>query len=67
LGRIVYLLLLVVLVGGLYMYADSKKTMSDEASEYGKPLVSAVDSEQPGVSDDATLAPEEPAVEEAGG
>ena len=67
-GRIVYLLLLVVLVGGLYMYADSKKAMSEAAREYDKPLASAVESEQGAdASDDTTLAPEEPAIEEAGG
>jgi len=67
LGRIVYLVLLVVLVGGLYMYADSKKAMSEAAREYDKPLASAVDAVQGADVSDDTLAPEEPAVEEAGG
>ena len=66
-GRIVYLVLLVVLVGGLYMYADSKKANAEAAREYDKPLVSALDSEQGADVSDDTLAPEEPAVEEAGG
>jgi hypothetical protein len=67
LGRIVYLVLLVVLVGGLWMYADSRKAIGEAGLEYAKPLITAVDSDQGADVSDDTLAPEEPAVEEAGG
>jgi len=66
LGRIAYVLLLVVMVGGLWLYADSKRADAEQGKEFSKPLISAADGDTSATPDD-TLAPEEPSTEEAGG